>query len=133
MTRKISIILGAVLSIFFSISLSFARPFTSHGDGTLSDMATGLVWPQDGSTPTVGSCTGALKTWADASTYVTCLNTSNYLGHNHWRLPSIEELGGLVAGATGHYSDWLNGQGFSSVLGWFYWSSTTDAGNSANA
>src|SRR5208282_6536656 len=72
--------------------------FTDNGDQTQTDNLTGLIWPKDGSTPTVSSCTGGLASWQDALTYVQCLNTNNYLGHNDWRLPNVNELASIVNG-----------------------------------
>src|SRR5208283_3214744 len=43
--------------------------FTDNGDQTQTDNLTGLIWPKDGSTPTVSSCTGGLASWQGALTY----------------------------------------------------------------
>ncbi len=103
--------------------------FTDNGNGTVADNLTGLMWTQDAGTPTVGSCTGGTKNWQSALDYVACLNSNNYLGHNDWRLPNINELASLVNTGQQNNSTWLNGQGFSNVQADNYWSSTTDASN----
>jgi len=91
--------------------------FTDHGDGTVSDNLTGLMWTKDCNTPmlgtyepvkkkhwwsvvpktlTPGSCEGGQMNWEKAFNYVNCLNAANYLGHNDWRLPNINELESLL-------------------------------------
>jgi hypothetical protein len=62
--------------------------FTAHGDGTVTDANTGLVWAQ-------GDC-GSAMTWQDALAWVQSRNSANYLGHNDWRLPNAKELHSLV-------------------------------------
>ena len=104
--------------------------FTDNGDQTVTDNLTGLMWTKDGSTPTVGSCTGGAINWTSALNYVACLNTSNYLGHNDWRLPNRTELRSLINYGKADTSAWLNNsaQGFSNVQAAYYWTSTTFAG-----
>jgi hypothetical protein len=75
-------------------------------------------------------------TWQSALDYVACLNANNYLGHNDWRLPNINELESLVNEGQGDQSVWLNGQGFiNTALGSWAgsWASTTVAGSPSNA
>lgn len=100
----------------------------SSGTGTaLQDNLTGLVWARDGSTPTFGPCAGGPMTWAEAFTYVACLNSNNYLGNADWRLPNVSELVSLVTAGQPDVYAWLNAKGFIGVQGNFYHSSTTDA------
>lgn len=61
--------------------------FTNHGDGTISDLATGLMWPQN------DSRTG--MDWSNALAWVQACNATNYLGHDDWRLPNAKELHSL--------------------------------------
>jgi len=93
------------------------------------DKLTGLEWPQDGGTPTFATCTGGQMNWQGALDYVACLNTNNYLGHNDWRLPNVNELASLVDRQQGNISSHLNTQGFNNVQNSRYWSSTTNAGS----
>jgi chitodextrinase/photosystem II stability/assembly factor-like uncharacterized protein len=105
--------------------------FTDNGDGTITDNLTGLVWTKDAGTPTANSCTGGTKAWQDALDYVACLNTNNYLGHNDWRLPNINELESLSnAGEPSNL--WLDTQGFYNFQSG-YWSSTSVSGYSVYA
>lgn len=101
--------------------------FTVNVDQTATDQLTGLVWPGDAGTPTVGSCTGGTLNWAAAMAYVGCLNTSQYLGYNDWRLPNRKELRSLLS--YGESQPALPaGHPFTAVSG-YYWSSTGKAGD----
>lgn len=62
--------------------------FTNHGDGTVSDLATGLMWPQNDS--------GAGMSWSNALAWVQGCNATNLLGHADWRLPNAKELHSLL-------------------------------------
>jgi len=98
--------------------------FNDNGNGTVNDNLTGLVWTKDANAPGPAACSpGAGKTWADALTYVACLNTNNYLGHNDWRLPNVNELYSLTDFAN--YNPALpTGHPFSNAASDWYWSST---------
>jgi uncharacterized protein len=99
--------------------------FTDNGDLTITDNLTGLMWTRGGSAPGPASCKGSsLKNWQQALDYAACLNTNNYLGHNDWRVPNINELESLVHAGQAGPSDWLSSQGFTNVKS-TYWSSTT--------
>ena len=62
--------------------------FTDNGDGTVSDVATGLMWSQTDSVASLN--------WEDALAWVQARNDENYLGYNDWRLPNAKELQGLL-------------------------------------
>lgn len=59
--------------------------FIDNGDGTISDLATGLMWQQadDGNT----------RNWEDALEYSENLQ---YAGYTDWRLPNAKELHSIV-------------------------------------
>jgi len=101
--------------------------FVDNGDETVTDKLTGLIWTKDAGTPMFGSCTGGTMNWQAALDYVACLNSNNYLGHNDWRLPNINELESLVNEGQSNPAIWLNSQGFTNVQSIYYWSSTTKA------
>jgi Protein of unknown function (DUF1566)/Domain of unknown function (DUF4388) len=65
-----------------------SKRFTLHGDGTVSDVKTGLMWCLLDSTTELSRCLD----FGDAKQYVTDLKTG---GHTDWRLPTKEELTGL--------------------------------------
>ncbi len=70
--------------------------FTDSGANTIEDNLTGLMWAKDMSVPTVSSCTGGAMNWQNALTYVSCLNSIDYLDYSDWRLPNRKELLSVV-------------------------------------
>lgn len=69
--------------------LGGAPRFIDNGDGTVVDMATGLMWVKD----PVAAGLGSPMYWYDAIN--ACENLS-YAGHDDWRLPNIFELMSMV-------------------------------------
>jgi len=57
--------------------------FIDHGDGTVTDQMTGLMWRRDAYTA------GVALTWGQAVTH--CLEM-DYANYEDWRLPTIREL-----------------------------------------
>jgi len=62
--------------------------FHDHGDGTVTDRATGLMWSKADSK--------AGMHWQAALAWVQKKNAQKYLGHNDWRLPNAKELQSIV-------------------------------------
>jgi|JI8StandDraft_1071087.scaffolds.fasta_scaffold19346_2 hypothetical protein len=62
--------------------------FQNNNDGTISDLATGLMWQQNDN--------GSGIDWEHALAYAQTQNNANYLGHDDWRLPNTKELQSLV-------------------------------------
>ena len=85
----------------------------------MTDNLTGLIWSKD------ANPAGTIKTWQVALDYIKQLNSQNYLGHNDWRLPNINELKSLANHSQSSTATWLNSQGFSNAQSNYYWSSTT--------
>jgi len=67
---------------------TFVNRFTDYGDGTITDMATGLLWQKGGSEVALN--------FMDAEAYVETLNKQKLAGRSEWRLPTIEELASLM-------------------------------------
>jgi ribonuclease BN (tRNA processing enzyme) len=65
---------------------------TDNGDGTISDLATGLMWARDDS----GSASPGGFNWKDALAHVAARNDANFLGYSDWRLPNVKELQSIV-------------------------------------
>ena len=106
----------------FQNGLQWPTPrFFDNGDQTQTDNLTGLIWSKDAN-PGAG-----LKNWQMALDYIKTLNSSNYLGHNDWRLPNINELASLSNKGLTNSEVWLEEQGFTSVQSYNYWSATTGA------
>lgn len=59
--------------------------YQDNGDGTVGDLATGLMWQQDDS--------GAAMDWQGALSYAEDLTLA---GYDDWRLPNAKELQGIV-------------------------------------
>jgi hypothetical protein len=107
--------------------------FTQNADTTVTDNLTGLVWIKDGNImvsrdegwDTHGTTNDGAVSWQHALNYVKKLNAENYLGHDDWRLPNVNELESLVNADFPDSSLWLNNNGFVNVHSRAYWSSTT--------
>ena len=70
--------------------------YTDHGDGTVTDSRTGLMWKQCAEGLSGGTCqTGSFQTftWANALAHV---EGSTFASHTDWRLPNVKELSSLV-------------------------------------
>lgn len=92
-----------------NVNLTLSKPsniYTDHGDGTVTDSETGLMWMkcslgQSGTTCTNG--TASSFNWKQALEEIQRLNIANggagTLGHNDWRMPDLNELGSLVESA----------------------------------
>ena len=108
--------------------------FTDNGDGTVTDNLTSLIWTKDANAPGPAACSpGTTMTWQAALSYVACLNTNNYLGHNDWRLPNRREMHSIVDYSQ-YNPDIPTANPFVNVdpathpsSTWQYWTSTTDA------
>jgi DNA-binding beta-propeller fold protein YncE len=67
--------------------------FTDHGDGTVTDHLTGLMWTKETNQP------GITLSWNEALNYVAGMNTGgnpNY-GYTDWRLPNAVELQSMIS------------------------------------
>ena len=60
--------------------------YLDNGDGTISDLNTGLMWQKSPDFDTK-------RTWSAAATYANGLSLA---GHNDWRLPTVKELYSLM-------------------------------------
>jgi hypothetical protein len=122
---------------------SNANPvFTKNNDGTVTDNRTCLIWLQD------ASCVGQ-QVWTDVDTsakvvaLIDAASCDNYTAtFNDWRLPTVQELGSLVhygysspalSNTTGDAKWTADRDAFSGVQSDHYWSSSINAGYTADA
>ena len=100
--------------------------FTDHGNGTVTDNMTGLMWvkaPHD-----LPNNAGA-KIWNNAIDFC---NGLTFAGHSDWRLPNVRELQSLID--YGRFNPALpSGHPFTGVQSVFYWSSAAGEGNTGDA
>ena len=93
--------------------------FTDHGDGTVTDNVTGLMWQQENDD--VG------MDWWAALAYCESFDLA---GHMDWRLPDIKELRSIVD--NNRYDPAIDTTYFPGTYA-EYWSSSTNANNAENA
>ena len=116
--------------------------FTDHGDGTVKDNLTGLIWLKD------ADALGRV-TWAAGLTRVANLNNgTNYSArdytpgtNNDWRMPNLMELASIrdmnyfdppVSNAD-KSGPWVQGNPFYDLKDDVWWSSTTMGENASGA
>ncbi len=74
-----------------------APSFTDNGDGTVTDLVTGLMWQQSPDTDGDGDIDAADKlSYDEAVAYPGTLNAQSFGGYTDWRLPTIKEAYSLI-------------------------------------
>ena len=70
--------------------------FVDNGDGTVTDLATCLMWTKNdfGDGVSMGPRSGMI--WRDALAFAQQKNSENYLGHSDWRLPNAKEMQSIL-------------------------------------
>jgi hypothetical protein len=96
----------------------FEKTYVDNGDGTVTDLSTGLVWQQ---------ATAGTMDWKSALKYCERLNLG---GCSNWRLPNIKELASIVDLSRSGPS--IDTTYFPDTMGYQYWSSTTSVVNAGN-
>ena len=107
--------------------------YTDHGDGTISDARTGLMWTKCsyGQTYDGGDTNGdgiicegspTFGSWQQAFSWAAASNTSEAYGYNDWRLPNVKELGSIVDFSK--HTPAINSSIFPSTSTGSYWTST---------
>ncbi|WP_295388981.1 DUF1566 domain-containing protein [uncultured Thiodictyon sp.] len=105
--------------------------FTGHGDGTISDSATGLLWKQCAEGLSGAGCAigvAAAFIWQAALQQAT---DANFAGYMDWRLPNKNELESLVERHC--YDPEINGAYFPNTPSDGFWSSSPYAGYTSSA
>lgn len=130
MLKKISFF-SVITSLFIILTVGkspAATRFQYNEDTTVADKTTGLIWTYDANLSKVGNCSYN-GNWNETFSFVSCLNSTNYLGHNDWRVPSIDELLTILSPEADNSNDnvsayhYLTNNGFPDVA-YNYWSST---------
>ncbi len=96
--------------------------FTDNEDGTITDNATGLMWPKDGNG--AGCNNGNTLLWPAAIDWAIGLD---FAGHADWRLPNLKELMSIVD--YGRYNPCIDVAYFPNTTNDYYWTSSTSSGN----
>lgn len=100
-----SALLAAVVLIAHNPPVDAAERYFDHGDGTISDQATGLMWEkkivcdgclQDLETRFAWSSDGTITTIWDWIDEMNSIDGQGYAGHSDWRIPSVKELFSIV-------------------------------------
>ena len=100
--------------------------YQDRGDGTITDLETGLMWKKcseglTGSDCAAGSAT--THTWQVALQISQTLNTGGgFAGYSDWRVPNTRELLSLVEEQC--YSPAINLTLFPNTLSLYYWTSS---------
>jgi len=101
--------------------------FSDNGDGTVSDLLTGLIWLKKADCfPVTGSQALAIQkshSLADG----TC-NLSDGSAPGTWRLPNRKQLRSLINYQGSNGASWLNSQGFTNTQDGWYWTSDASPG-----
>src|SRR5690606_2917430 len=84
----------------YRVGCPMENRFTFHGDGTVTDECTGLMWQVDDADVNGDGETNAEDTipWCDAVSFCESLV---FAGHDDWRAPDIRELESLEHYGTG--------------------------------
>lgn len=111
-----------------SLALTPAKQFTSHQNGTVTHLKTGLMWQvcSVGQKWQAGSCKGQAKalTWLAAMQSTQKANQQKLVGFDNWRLPNIKELKSIVEYQC--YYPSINLKIFPNTPNGYYWSATPD-------
>lgn len=95
------------------------QQFIAHGDGTLTDPRTGLMWKQE--VERENRFLGISQTF---SFHQALAIKSNFAGYSDWRLPSIDELRSLL---DNRLTPKLDASVFQVNNRWYFWSSTVNS------
>jgi len=79
--------------------------FKDNGDGTITDLYTGLVWVKDAAGP--GGNNGEPLSWKKAVEFA---NNLEFAGYDDWRLPNFKELQSIInyTKSPAVYADFAN-------------------------
>ena len=135
--KKIIVTIAIVLCLAPAVAISqTCKPssipattnFHDNGDGTTTDLKTGLMWKKCPEGLTGSACeTGTIAgfTWQQALQRVQTINSSGgFAGYTDWRLPNIKELRSIVEEQC--YDPSVNLETFPNTGSETFWSSSTE-------
>jgi hypothetical protein len=100
--------------------------YQNHGNGTVADTRTGLMWKQcsEGQSWSPGTCSGTPSrfTWSQALAQA---EAATFAGYADWRVPNIKELSSLVEDCR--VLPAINDVLFPNTPGWAFWSVSPSA------
>ena len=100
--------------------------YTDHGNGTVTDTKTRLMWKQcpEGQSGAACADDGSTKAmnWQQALEHA---ENHSFAGYSDWRLPNIKELKSLAA--LNRYEPSINSTRFPNTSGEWFWSASPDA------
>jgi len=103
--------------------------YIDHGDRTVTDSETGLMWKQCSEGLSDSGCvSGAIETfnWQEAMARAESINSgAGFAGYTDWRVPDIKELASLVEIAC--YSPAINETLFPATPASGFWSASPHA------
>ena len=107
--------------------------YQNHGDGTVTDMQTGLMWKKCSEGQAGSDCSGGgaiIGDWQGALQIPQVLNSSGgYAGYSDWRLPNIKELASLIEEQC--QTPAINAALFPGTVSSNYWTASPSATNSS--
>jgi hypothetical protein len=104
--------------------------FTDHGDGTITDNLTGLMWTKDADLAATLGWPFGWMSWQDALDFAALVNAGTLpggAGHNDWRVPNVNEFYSLFNAGVCSTGEWLMSSGGFEHVQKDYWTSTTYA------
>ncbi|MCU7867436.1 MAG: DUF1566 domain-containing protein [Candidatus Thiodiazotropha sp. (ex Lucinoma borealis)] len=109
--------------------------YLDHGDSTVTDLQTGLMWQRCSLGQSGAGCTTGTATrfaWYLALQQGESINTSGgFAGYSDWRLPNKAELESLVE--EGCHSPAINNTNFPNTSNTTFWSSSPDSRHTNSA
>jgi Protein of unknown function (DUF1566) len=88
-----------------TLQLGLPLQYQDNGNGTVTDLNTGLIWEKKVAGSGCLHCVNDLYKWTSTGfgavnktiwDWLDDLNASNFAGHNDWRIPNVKELFSIV-------------------------------------